>query len=461
MDYIDSLPLVVIVDDEREILASIKRCLMRVNVRIEAFTSPRLAIEFIQSNQPKVVISDQRMPDISGTELLLKVQELWPDSTRIMLSAYQDFDQIAQGFNQQVMHRFISKPWKNKELSFLVEDATNVNHKPLEKSGASSPIIGESKAMQLLNKNISIAAGANVPIFIHGETGTGKELVANACHSLGCKSEGKFIAINCANFSETLIESQLYGHKKGAFTGAVSDQEGLLSQSHGGTLFLDEITTLPLGLQAKLLRVLQEREYTALGDTKVIPFDSQIIAASSEKLSDCMNRGEFREDLYYRLNVIPLTIPPLRDRESDVTLLANHFLTVFNTQHNKTFLGFTKGAENLIQTFKWPGNVRQLENTMHSICIMNTGELVTEGMVKSLLADSMETKSTPKGPAHQMKITDEVLESNNSIIPLEAVERNAIENAISQCNGNVAKAAVLLEVNPSTIYRKMQKWEQQ
>lgn len=201
---------------------------MRVDIRIEVFSSPRLAIEFLENNEPSVVISDQRMPDISGTELLLKVKELWPESTRIMLSAYQDFDQIAEGFNNQVMNRFLSKPWKNSELVFLVEDAINILNRPEEVLEHNTNIIGESITMKQLNKNITIAAGANVPIYINGETGTGKELVANACHNFGCKSKGNFIAINCANFSETLIESQLYGHKKGTFTGAVTDQEGLL-----------------------------------------------------------------------------------------------------------------------------------------------------------------------------------------------------------------------------------------
>jgi len=464
MDYIDTLPLVVIVDDEREILTSIKRCLMRVDVKVIDFSSPRLALEFINDNEPAVIISDQRMPDISGTELLTKVKERWPNSTRIMLSAYQDFDQISDGFNHSIMHRFISKPWNNKELIFLVEDAISTKLEPKKFKPVIASIVGESIAMKTLSSQILVAAGANVPIFIYGETGTGKELVANACHDFGCKKSGKFIAINCANFSETLIESQLYGHKKGSFTGAVSDQEGLLSQSHGGTLFLDEITSLPLGLQAKLLRVLQEREYTAIGDTRVMPFDSQIIAASSVKLSQALQQGEFREDLYYRLNVIPLSIPPLRDREQDILLLARYFLKKFSLQHNKSFKDFSSKAQLFIQECLWPGNVRQLENTIHSVCIMNTGNIVEELMVKSLMADTVTIDVVGTSPVNESL---NYIQSNKqpeqnapqAIIPLDQVERNAIEHAVNFCEGNITKAAVLLEVNPSTIYRKIQKWE--
>ena len=306
MEITDTRPLVVIVDDEREILAALKRTLMRVDVHVEPFTSPRLALEFMQENQPVLVISDQRMPDITGDKLLSEVKQLWPETKRIMLSAYEDFDSVSAGFNQAIIEKFISKPWKNSELVMLVQDTITRKNASPSNNKLSQSIIGESTKIKQLIEQISIAAGANVPIYIHGETGTGKELVAKACHESGCKREGKFVAVNCANFSETLIESQLYGHKKGAFTGAVSDQEGLFAQSNGGTIFLDEVTTLPMSLQAKLLRVIQEREYTALGDSKLIKFDAQIIAASSVKLSDAVNMGEFREDFILSSQCYPI-----------------------------------------------------------------------------------------------------------------------------------------------------------
>ncbi len=463
MEIVDIRPLVVIVDDEQEILSAIKRTLMRVDVRIEAFTSPRLALEFICENQPALVISDQRMPDITGDKLLSEIKQLWPETKRIMLSAYEDFDSVSAGFNQAIIDKFMSKPWKNSELVMLVQDSIDSNSKSPNKSLVNKSIVGESTKIKQLIDNISIAAGANVPIYIHGETGTGKELVAKACHQSGCKREGNFVAVNCANFSETLIESQLYGHKKGAFTGAVSDQEGLFAQSHGGTIFLDEVTTLPMPLQAKLLRVIQEREFTALGDTRLIKFDAQIVAASSIKLSEAVNSGEFREDLYYRLNVIPLSLPPLREREQDAFILAKHFLEKYNQQQQKQFAAFSESARDFIISYPWPGNVRQLENTIHSACIMNRGKEITLPMLQSLLAEQLHIKeASGNNSLGNITITPELdsttQETNSTIIPLEQVEKNAIENAIDQCNGNITKAAALLEVNPSTIYRKMQKW---
>lgn len=463
MEVTDNRPLVILVDDEHEILAALKRTLMRVDVRIETFTSPRLALAYIKDNQPVLIISDQRMPDITGDKLLSQVKQLWPDTKRIMLSAYEDFDSVSAGFNDAIIEKFISKPWKNSELVMLVQDSINSNNSQPALTKINQTIIGESTPIKQLIENISVAAGANVPIYIHGETGTGKELVAKACHESGCKRDGSFIAVNCANFSETLIESQLFGHKKGAFTGAVTDQEGLLSQSNGGTIFLDEITTLPMPLQAKLLRVIQEREFTALGDTKLMKFDAQIIAASSVKLSDAVNQNEFREDLYYRLNVIPLNLPPLREREQDAFIIAKHFLEKYNQQQQKNFVAFSANARDFIVSYPWPGNVRQLENTIHSACIMNSGKEITLKMIQPLLAEQLTINQIlPSSPSQAMQApaTSAVSKpaNNAEIIPLEQVEKNAIEHAIEQCDGNITKAAALLEVNPSTIYRKMQKW---
>lgn len=456
----ETTPLIVIIDDEAEILSAIKRCLMRVNVQIESFTSGRQAIAFIKENEPKMVISDQRMPITTGIEVLTEVKKLWPDTKRVMLSAYQEFSVVSEGFNQAIIDKFISKPWQNKELVLLVQD-TITSSKP-KQSPLSNMIVANSPVMHTLFQQIEVSAGANVPIFIHGETGSGKELVAKACHQQGCKREGQFIAVNCANFSETLIESQLFGHKKGAFTGAVSNQEGVLAQSMGGTLFLDEVTTLPLNLQAKLLRVIQEREFTPLGDNKLISFDAQIVTASSVKLRDAVNQGEFREDLYYRLNVIPLNIPPLRERGDDILLIATHFLHKFSQEQNKKFTNFAKSAKKYIRNYSWPGNVRQLENTIHSLCILNTGNEITLPMLEALMIDSTSPDIVPSITKHKAYSAEQTIpqsQQTSEILPLELIEKRAIEQAIEAADGNITKAATLLEVNPSTIYRKMQKWQ--
>lgn len=461
------LPLVVVVDDESEILAAIKRSLMRVDVCVETFNSPRLAIEFITNNEPIVVISDQRMPDITGQEVLTKVKDIWPNCRRIMLSAYRDFDEIADGFNQAVIEKFIAKPWKNAELIFIVEDAINQTKETAKPERQFNEIVGQCPPMQTLFSDISNAAGANVPIFIHGETGTGKELVARACHQYSHRADNEFIAVNCANFSETLIESQLFGHKKGAFTGATSDQAGILKQCQGGTLFLDEVTTLPMPLQAKLLRVLQEREFTPIGETKTYSFDAQIVSASSVRLVDAVRQGEFRQDLYYRLNVIPLQIPALRERGHDILLIAQKYLAQYSQEQNKSFADFDDNAKQFLLNYPWPGNVRQLENLIHSVVIMNQGQYINVDMLSRLVEQEMLDELPAQTQTPSVSVIPEPVSAPNGAInsdtsgevkPLAEIEKQAILAAIESCQGNISQAAALLDVNPSTIYRKMQKW---
>ena len=334
-------------------------------------------------------------------------------------------------------------------------------------------IVAEDEAMHELFNSIRHASSTNAPIFITGETGTGKELVAKACHFESYHKDQPFIAVNCANFSESLMESQLFGHTKGAFTGAVANQEGLFSAAKQGTLFLDEITTLSKTLQAKLLRVVQEREFTPLGTNKLVKFHAQIISASSNSIGNAVMEGEFREDLYYRLNVITMALPPLRERGGDLVHIASFFLKKYNKVENKHFKKFSRNAIQIICAYDWPGNIRQLENVIHGMVILNIGEQITSEMIiKSLsttvknytaiqpppaihTAATITTPSTP--PVYDSPHLDEA--DNTMVIkPLWRVEKDAIESAISHCQGNIPKAAALLEVSPSTIYRKKLSW---
>lgn len=437
---------VVLVDDEIEILKALTRIIRKFECHLHTFSEPKKALDFIKNNEVTIICSDQRMPEISGYEVLTQVKESWPNSHRIMLSAYQDFDNIAQGFNDGTIQRFIAKPWNNKEIESIFSQvlkstkAGNVN--------SFSGIIGASQPMQKLFSLISSAAGANVPIFIHGETGTGKELIAKACHQSSYRVASPFIPVNCANLSEHLIESQLFGHKKGAFTGAVKDQLGYFELAGNGTLFLDEICTLPLPLQAKLLRVIQEREFSPLGSHQVKKFDAQVVSASSTSLATGVEQGEFREDLYYRLAVIQLNVPRLADRGDDVTQIAQFYIEKYAKEHDKKFKGLSDDAKAYITHYDWPGNVRQLENLLHGVVILNQGELITQDM----LMQNMDqiTRFTTKQTSETM--------TSSEIIPLAAVEKQTILSAIAQCDGNIALASKLLEINPSTVYRKMSKW---
>ncbi|MBU2893647.1 sigma-54 dependent transcriptional regulator [Colwellia sp. D2M02] len=449
----DNLPVVVLVDDEVEILNALKRVIRKFECNLVIFSDPTEALSFIQDNEVTIICSDQRMPKLSGRELLEATMVAWPSSQRIMLSAYQDFDNIAQGFNDGTIQRFIAKPWNNKELEAVFTQVLGVSDNSSSKPFGN--MIGMSEAMLELFRLIKAAAGANVPIFIHGETGTGKELVAQACHTYSHRAAEPFVALNCANLSEHLIESQLFGHKKGAFTGAIKDQSGYFAHAAGGTIFLDEITTLPLNLQAKLLRVIQEREYLPVGASRPLPFDVQVVSASSTSLSDAVEKREFREDLYYRLAVIQLKIPKLSDRGDDVVVIAQHFLTKYASLHSKDFIGLADDAISYIKSFSWPGNVRQLENLLHGVIILNQGKLITKAMLLKNMDEHLyqlvSIQETDLAPLLTSVTTDDIK-------PLAEVEKQLILSAIAKCDGNIVQASKLLEINPSTIYRKMSKW---
>ncbi|UTW45922.1 sigma-54-dependent Fis family transcriptional regulator [bacterium SCSIO 12696] len=468
-------PVLLLVDDEPNILSALKRCLASLKVNLVTFSSPQAALEYTANNPVHIVISDQRMPGMEGCDMLAEIRKQWPESQRLLLSAHHDFDAVTTAFNQKLIQRYISKPWDDEELRFVITKALADVRKDSEawdgverraaNQSADTPVnfhgmISASPAMFETFNFISKAATANVPVFITGNTGCGKELAARACHRESYHQGEPFVAVNCANFTEHLIESQLFGHKKGAFTGAISNQPGLFAAAGEGTLFLDEVTTLPLPFQAKLLRVIQEREFAPLGSQQIQPFNAQLVTASSTALSEAVAKGEFREDLFYRLNVISIGLPPLCQRDGDALLLARHFLARCSEECGKTFTGFTPEAEQRLLNYDWPGNVRQLENMMRGLVAMNDGDLVTEEMlIQPLSAGITSATPTAAAPSEPAKSQPAAGPNDDSdIVPLADVERAAIEDAIRQCDGNIPKAAAMLGVSPSTIYRKKQSW---
>ena len=470
-------PALLIVDDETGITSALKRCLGALEAELLLFNSPLQALECARSRQIDIVISDQRMPDMEGCEMLDEIRTLWPRSQRLLLSAHHDFDAVTDAFNRGLIQRYISKPWDDDELRFVVAkaigDARNtggawdgVERRAADQNtGAAVNFHGMVSASAVMFETfdyIRRAATANVPVFITGATGCGKELAARACHRESYHQGEPFVAVNCANFTEHLIESQLFGHKKGAFTGATSDQPGLFAAAGEGTLFLDEVTTLPLPFQAKLLRVIQEREFAPLGSQKVQPFQAQLVTASSTALSEAVAKGEFREDLFYRLNVISIGLPPLCQRDRDALLLARHFLKISSDETGKTFTGFSPEAEQRLLSYDWPGNVRQLENLIRGLVAMNDGDTVTEEMLlRPLSAGTLDNVPPEAAPAPAQPAVQPATQGADEIRPLADVERETIEQAIRQCDGNIPKAAAMLGVSPSTIYRKKQSWSEQ
>lgn len=452
--------VIFVVDDESQVLDSMKRCLRKIDADLHCFSSPIKAVEMVSELKPNIIVTDQRMPFMTGTEMVNEIRGKGIDFDAILVSAFNDFNDVAEAFNRGDIQKYLAKPWRNSELREIIESALNrasiESSKNTEVSNGFHGIISEHDSMKKIFKYISKASQANIPVFITGETGTGKELAAKAFHKEGLQRDCPFVAVNCANFSETLMESQLFGHVKGAFTGATNNQAGLLETSANGVLFLDEITCLPLSLQAKLLRVLQEREFNPIGSNTVKNFLAQVVSASSMPLQTAVERGEFREDLFYRLNVISVGLPPLRDRGDDVLLLAEKFLSEFNHELNKSIQGFSANAKQKLLNYHWPGNVRQLQNLLHSIVVLNDGPFIEAEQINIDL--KYEAKSIESVTPLKLD-KDSLSDSPLSIKPLWQSEKESIEQAIQAFEGNIPKAAAALEVSPSTLYRKIQSWK--
>jgi len=320
--------------------------------------------------------------------------------------------------------------------------------------------MGNSLAMQAIYRILQSAAPTNATVFITGESGTGKELAATTIHKLSKRRNGPFVAINCAAIPKDLLESEIFGHVKGAFTGATTDRKGAASAAHNGTLFLDEIAEMDNSLQTKMLRFLQEKSVQRVGEDAARPVDVRIVCATNRDPLGEVAAGRFREDLFYRLHVVPVELPPLRDRDGDVVLIARHFLIKFAQEDEKAFRGFTADAEEILLKYRWPGNVRQLQNVVRSIVVLNDGEQVTAAMLPAEL--------TRQGSSASLVRPTEVLPepikpsskpTSEAIRPLDDVIRSAIESAIAQSDGSIPRAAAALRVSPSTLYRRIQGWE--
>lgn len=440
---------IMIVDNEQGLCRMMEAVLMDDGHAVRSFTDPLEAVELFRPGIWDLVISDIKMPGIDGLELLQRIKAVEPDIPVIMITAFATVEMSIQALRKGA-YDMLTKPFEPDELLFRVRNALNHNqllneNQQLRQELAGKfnfeNIIGASMALQKLLEKVEKVAVRDTSVLITGESGTGKELIAQAIHHNSTRKDQPFIAINCGSIPDSVLESELFGHKKGSFTGADSDKQGLLKAADGGTLFLDEIGNLPLNVQKTLLRFLQEQEFRRIGDTESIKVDVRLISATNADLSKDVEAGEFREDLFYRLNVINLHLPPLRERRADIPLLAAHFIAEQNQKFQTSIKGLSADAQRAASEYSWPGNIRQLRNVIEACMTIETGNQIA----LETLAQFIETDGTS---------TDE--EDYNQA--LGRFEIDYLRQLLRSVDGNIDEAASRAGMNMATIYRKLKKY---
>lgn len=438
---------VAIVDDDLEMGRLVADLLTEEGYQTNHYSSAQEALVKFNKELPHVLITDLKMKDIDGMMFLKKVHADYPEVVTIMMTAFGSIETAIEAMRLGAYH-YIVKPFKNEEMILLVRRAmersalareNTVLRQELKKSFRLESIIGKSPAMLEVFEKIKRVAPANANALIHGESGTGKELVARAIHSSGPRQNKPFVAVNCTAIPEGLLESELFGHVKGSFTGAIADKKGLFEEADGGTIFLDEIGDLSATLQAKLLRVLQDKTVRPVGGNDVKQIDVRIISATHRDLSALAKEGRFREDLYYRLNVLPVEVPPLRNRQQDIPLLVDSFIQRFAIQNNSKVRGITPDALAALVAHPWPGNVRELENLIERAVVLSSGELIDrKDILGTVVADARES-----------------IEQQFADTPtLEKIEERYIKMILTRMNNQKDKAAKILGINRRTLYRK-------
>ncbi len=466
-------PSVLLVEDSEPLALLYQEYLTDEAINLDIASSGAEAIAKIESTLPDLVILDLMLPDMNGQEILCWIREKKFPTSVIVATGHGSVD-VAVEIIRSGADDFLEKPidanrlkttvrniLEKSKLKHLVNDFQNsFNRKNYH------GFIGSSLAMQTIYKTIDSAAPSTATIFITGESGTGKEVAAEAIHNQGNRKTANFVPLNCGAIPKDLMESEIFGHIKGAFTGALSERKGAASQADKGTLFLDEIGEMDLDLQTKLLRFVQTGTFQKVGSNKLEKVDVRFLCATNRDPLQAVNDGILREDLYYRLHVVPIHLPPLRDRGDDIMQIANNFLKKYSKEEGKLFKGFSQDVDAVFRQYVWPGNVRQLQNVIRNIMVLHNEDIVefehlppplnTLDFKKETNKYYMDISNTMEINSNPIKVPDTV---SSEIRPLAIVEKEVIENAINLCQGNIPKAAAMLEVSPSTIYRKKQSWE--
>jgi DNA-binding NtrC family response regulator len=453
------MPKILVVDDQDDMRWLLRRLLQEQGFEVGTANNGAQALSWVQQEVPQAIMLDLKMPQLDGMQTLARLKQLVPEVPVIVLTAYGDIPSAVQAMKQGA-YDFLTKPFNNDDLLYNVKRAVERKEllgqvealkSQLIHQSALHDLMGTSPQIQEIFAQIQRVAGSNFTVLIEGETGTGKELVARAIYQQSLRHEGPFIALDCGAVPETLIESELFGYDKGAFTGADRRKEGYMELADGGTLFLDEITNLPLPTQSKLLRVLQERQIQPLGAVGPLSVDLRVIAASNVSLADEVQGGRFRQDLFHRLNEFLIRLPPLRERLEDIEHLAQRFLAEANLELHKNVREITPAAATVLAGYAWPGNVRELRNVIRRATLLSTERIEPEHLV-----GLGPTDGAAAGRAGGV----EELEEGYSLKTLQQqavaqVERGAIERVLRQTQGNKSRTARLLQIDYKTLYAKL------
>ncbi|MCF8064518.1 MAG: sigma-54 dependent transcriptional regulator [Desulfarculaceae bacterium] len=443
---------ILIVDDEKNYLVVLQALLADNGYEMLTAQNGSQALALAAEEEPDLVITDMRMPQMSGLDLIQRLKARFNEMPIIVMTAYGTVENAVEAMKSGATD-YISKPFENTELLLTVQKALKMrrllfqNRLLKEELQGYGEIIGDSKAMRQVYGLIDKVAATKATVLLTGESGTGKELIARAIHARSPRAEEPFVAVNCMALTETLLESELFGHEKGAFTGATSRRKGRFEMAHGGTLFLDEVGEMSLSLQVKLLRVLQERTFERVGGNLQLSVDVRIVAATNRDLTQAVESGDFREDLFYRLNVVRIDVPPLSQRREDLPVLVAHFVKKYAAEVGRPAPQVDKQAMELIYSHSWPGNVRELENAIERAVIL-AGDSITPGDLPLEIRPGQEAASATELPRD--------MSLNNA---LEDLERRMIVRALSEAGGVASHAAEALGLTKSNLAYKLKKYE--
>ncbi len=447
---------ILVVDDE-EVLQDVLATLVRqAGHQAVVARSGEEGLTYLRQEPFDLVLLDLMLPGMSGIEVLRQIRHEWPDVVVVVVTAYSSIEGAIEAMRQGAFH-YIPKPFKNAEVLLTIEKGLDQRRlaaenrslrERLREHRGLDRLVGRSAAMEQVYELVRLAAPSKSNILLLGESGTGKELVAKAVHELSKRAQGPFVTVNSGSMPSDLLESNLFGHLKGAFTGAIANKKGLFEVAHGGTLFFDEIGNIPLETQAKLLRVVQEREFMRLGDVVTLAVDVRLIAATNADLDLAVRQGNFREDLFYRLNVITITLPPLRDRKDDIVPLAEYFLRRFAQDNDKPLSRIAPEALERLLAYPWPGNVRELENVIERAVVLSGGETLTESLLPQQVRRVGATPGEgPSLPAPGVSFREAIT----------AFEKRLILRALRASGGVQKRAAEALQLKPTTLHEMMKR----